>query len=250
MMKKLTLAPALLALTVLSSGLTLGLTLGLAGCDNDPGKDKARATVSDPVASAPVTTQAMAPSAAMSGAAPAMAAGSASATAPTGGVKYTFSQAGSKVEWTGAKITGKHDGSFEAFTGTVTIPDGKPENGSVTVDIDTTTLKTDPAKLGDHLKSPDFFDVQKFPKATFASTGVKAGGDKGATHTITGNLTLHGVTKTISFPATVKVAGDDVTVNAEFVINRKDFNLVYPGKPNDLIKDDVAIRLTIDAKKS
>lgn len=214
--------------------------LSVAACDNDPGKDKAKATVSEPAQTASVTNAAPAPSAASSAvAAPAAASG-----------KYAFSQAGSKVEWTGAKITGKHDGSFEAFTGTVNLVDGAPEKSSVTVEIDTTTLKSDPQQLVDHLKSKDFFDVQKFPKAKFTSTAIKAGGEKGATHTVTGNLELHGVTKGITFPATIKVEGDDVKVNAEFVINRKDFNLVYPGKPNDLIKDDVAIKLTIDAKKA
>lgn len=206
----------------------------LAACDNDPAKDKVKATVSEPAQTASVTA--------------------ASAATPTAAgataTRYVFSQVGSKVEWTGAKITAKHEGRFEAFTGTVNLVDGAPEKSSVNVDIDTTTLKTDPQKLTDHLKGKDFFDVATYPKAKFTSTAVKAGGEKGATHTVTGNLELHGVTKGITFPATIKVQGDDVTVNAEFVINRKDFSLVYPGMPNDLIKDEVAIKLTIAAKKA
>jgi polyisoprenoid-binding protein YceI len=234
-MNKHLLAPSALAFLVLT----------VAACDNDPGKGKAKATVSEPAQTASVTnaTAAVPSAAAAPGVAP-----TAGPTAGTG--KFVFSQTGSRVEWTGAKITGKHDGTFEAFTGAVNLVDGAPEKSSVTVEIDTSTLKTDPQQLTDHLKSKDFFDVAKFPKAKFTSTAVKAGGEKGATHTITGNLELHGVTKGITFPATIKVEGDDVKVNAEFVINRKDFSLVYPGKPNDLIKDDVAIKLTIDAKKA
>jgi polyisoprenoid-binding protein YceI len=229
-MNKLTLAPLFLAVVT-----------SLAACDNDPAKDKSKATVSEP---APVVSVA----AATASAAPAAASAAAPVAAGTG--KFVFSQAGSKVEWTGAKITAKHEGSFEGFTGTVNLVEGAPEKSTVTVEIDTATLKTDPQKLADHLKSKDFFDVAKFPKAKFTSTAVKAGGDKGATHTVTGNLELHGVTKGITFPATIKVEGDSVKVNAEFAINRKDFTLVYPGMPNDLIKDEVAIKLTIDAKKA
>jgi polyisoprenoid-binding protein YceI len=100
-----------------------------------------------------------------------------------------------------------------------------------------------------HLKSPDFFDVAKFPKATFTSTSIKAGGEKGATHTVTGNLELHGVKKSISFPATIKVAGDAVDANASFGINRKDFGVNYPGKADDLVKDEILLTLTIHAQK-
>jgi polyisoprenoid-binding protein YceI len=66
---------------------------------------------------------------------------------------------------------------------------------------------------------------------------------------VTGNLELHGVTKSITFPATIKMSADAVDVDAEFAINRKDFGIVYAGKPDDLIKDDVLIKLEIRAKK-
>jgi polyisoprenoid-binding protein YceI len=78
---------------------------------------------------------------------------------------------------------------------------------------------------------------------------VTPGGDKGATHTITGNLEMHGVTKSISFPATIKFAPEAVDASSEFVINRKDFGIVYAGAADDLIKDEVALKLTIHAKK-
>ncbi len=139
-------------------------------------------------------------------------------------------------------MTGKHEGSFGTFRGVVHVVDDKPEKSSVTVDIDTASLATDSDKLAAHLKSPDFFDVAKYPKATFTSTEVKG-------NQVTGNLTLHGVTKAITFPATIKIAGDDVSVDSEFAINRKDFGLTYPGKPDDLIRDDVVIKLAIRAKK-
>jgi len=100
------------------------------------------------------------------------------------------------------------------------------------------------------LKTADFFDVAKFPEATFVSTSIKAGGENGATHTVTGNLTLHGVTKSITFPATISVTGGVATVDANFAINRKDFGINYPGAQDNLIRDDVVMKLTIHANKA
>jgi polyisoprenoid-binding protein YceI len=202
-----------------SAGLLL---LALLGCDNQPAKDKSKAGVAAPVDTAL--------------AAPAANAG-----------RYEFSEAESKLEFVGAKVTGKHDGSFGKFSGTIVGSD--PEKSSVTVEIDMASLVADDARLTGHLKSPDFFDVEKFPKARFVSTSVRPGGERGATHTITGNLELHGVTKSITFPATVRMDGDSSTVDTEFAINRKDFGVTYPGKPDDLIKDDVLIKLSIRAKR-
>jgi polyisoprenoid-binding protein YceI len=90
--------------------------------------------------------------------------------------------------------------------------------------------------------------VATYPTATFTSTAITAGGEKGATHTVTGTLDLHGVKKSITFPATISVSPEAVTVKAEFALNRKDFNIVYPGKPDDLIRDEVVLKLDVTAK--
>lgn len=82
------------------------------------------------------------------------------------------------------------------------------------------------------------------------STEIRKGGEKGATHTVTGNLTIKGITKSVTFPATSNVAGDNASLDAEFAINRRDFSLNYAGMPNDLIRDDVLIKLAIKAKKA
>ena len=163
-------------------------------------------------------------------------------------VQYTFDQTTSKIEWTGSQVTGKHEGGFGTFSGAISLVGRTLEQSSVTVDIDAASLFADVDKLQSHLRSADFFDVAKFPKGSFASTALTKGGEKGATHTVKGNLTLHGVTKSIGFPATIKTEPGHVDVDAEFAINRKDFGLVYPGKPDDLIRDQVVIRLTIRAR--
>ena len=204
--------------------------LALAGvaCNNDPAKGKTQAAVSE--AAATTTPQ--------------------TAQAPANGANYTFSQAGSSVEFVGAKVTKKHDGKVGSFSGIVQLIENDPTKSSVKVELALDSLSVDEPKLTKHLKSPDFFDVAKFPKASFASTTIKAGGENGATHTVTGNLDLHGVAKQISFPARIKVNAERVLVEAEFAINRKDFGISYPGMADDLIKDDVLILLKLDAKRS
>jgi polyisoprenoid-binding protein YceI len=95
--------------------------------------------------------------------------------------------------------------------------------------------------------SADLLDSQKFPTASFASTKIeKAAAD----YTVTGNLTLHGVTKSISFPASITAGSTDASVRAEFGINRKDFGIVYPGMPDDLIQDQVLLQIDLKAQKS
>lgn len=175
---------------------------------------------------------------------------SAATTAPAAANKESLALSPeSKVAFVGAKITASHDGAFTQFTGSIDLVDGKPEGSAVNIEIDMNSLVIEPAKLAGHLKTADFFDVEKFPKTTFASTGVSPGGAGGATHTVTGNLTLHGVTKAISFPAMITVSQLGVDATADFVINRKDFGVVYPGMPDDLIKDDVVIKLALKAPR-
>ncbi len=164
-------------------------------------------------------------------------------------VSYAFSESGSQLSFVGAKVTGKHDGTFGKFSGQISLVGNDPTKSSVKAEVAVASLSTDQEKLNGHLKSPDFFDVEHFPKAVFQSTKIESGGEAGATHTVTGNLELHGVTKSIRFPATITVAPDGVSVKSEFGINRKDFGIVYPGKPDDLIKDEVLLRLNLLAKK-
>jgi len=166
-----------------------------------------------------------------------------------GGQKYLITSQNSKIEFTGSQVAGKHEGSFQKFNGEVDYT-GQPETSRVNVTIDTSSLNADDPQLTAHLKTADFFDVAKYPTATFVSTQIKAGGDKSASHTVTGNLTMHGVTKSVTFPATITATPDAVNVDANFSINRKDFNINYAGPTNNLIRDDVVLTLKINATKS
>jgi polyisoprenoid-binding protein YceI len=174
-------------------------------------------------------------------------AGSASPSA-VGGEKYTIAPENSKIEFIGAKVTGQHHGSFKKFSGTIDYP-GQPEKSRVSITIDSDSIETDTPDLTKHLKTADFFDVAKYPQAKFESTEIKPGGEKGATHTITGNLTMHGVTKSIAFPATITVSSGVITVETSFAINRKDFAINYAGAADNLIRDDVLLSLHVRATK-
>lgn len=150
----------------------------------------------------------------------------------------------SKIDFVASKVTRSHNGSFKQFNGKVELQGGLAGNGRVSIDIEAASVITDEPDLTAHLKTADFFDVTKFPKATFTSTKIEAGSANDQ-YNVIGNFELHGMKQSISFPATIQVAPDAVSVNAEFSINRRDFGLVYPGKADDLIRDNVVIKLTI-----
>ncbi len=191
----------------------------------------------------------------------------ANAAPETGSVKpsgaetpHVLSPENSKIEFVAAKVTRSHQGSFKRFAGTFDfVPKYWPAS-QVTIEIETDSVVTDEDQLTAHLKTADFFDVAKYPKATFVSTKIEsnrkiegnnglegpAGNDPGPeTLNVTGNFELHGIKKSITFPATIEVWPDRLSVNAEFSINRKDFGLVYPGKADDLIRDGVVIKLAL-----
>lgn len=216
----------------------LSLTLFMAACE-DPAANKPKAQTTNSATNAATNSTTNT---------------TANTNAPAMEIKGTalpISTENSKVEFTGSKVTGKHDGGFKTFKGTIDLVNSKPEESKVSVDIDTTSIFSDDEKLTGHLKSADFFEVEKFPKATFVSTKIAADAAKGAgNYTITGDFTLHGTTKSITFPAKITVGDASVDVNTEFSINRKDFGIVYEGKTDDLIRDDVVIRLNLKAPRT
>jgi polyisoprenoid-binding protein YceI len=161
----------------------------------------------------------------------------------------SFGPPRSSIGFTGAKVTGSHNGTFGAFNGTLHFDPSNPAASRVEVSIEMASVQADDPRLTNHLKSPDFFDVANHPRATFTSTEVRTGGTNGATHTITGNLSLHGVTRAITFPATLAVTPSEVSARAEFSINRREFGITYPGMPDNLIRDEVAIRLELHAPR-
>jgi polyisoprenoid-binding protein YceI len=150
--------------------------------------------------------------------------------------------ANSPITFVGTKPDGKHDGGF---TKVDVVIDMAPDlsSGRITADIDTESLWSDNPKLTNHLKTADFFEVNKYPKAMFVSTEIVPNKTGDATHTITGDLALHGVTKRISFPATITRKDGKVALNSKFTIQRADFGIVYQP---ERIHNDVAITVAVE----
>ncbi len=203
--------------------LALGLTLAVTACSN-PADGKPQAKVED---AAPEKDSEKAPA------------------AKAGDSAYAVNLEASKLGFVGSKVTGSHEGGFKTFTAVVSPLDGKVEGGKVSVEIDVDSMFSDSDKLTGHLKSPDFFDAAAHPKATFSSSEIKTGGSDGHSHTVVGNLGLHGVTKKITFPANIEMKDGKIEVESEFSINRKDFEMKYAGKADDLIRDEVVIKLDL-----
>lgn len=237
---------------------SLVVALALTSCAPNPADDVAKADVTD------VTEDSSAPEAATPAPQPETATTTPEPTpspepkpepkptpAPTPAAAEVASFAltpDSKLEFVGSKVTGSHTGGFETFTGTfeVDLAAGKlAENGTHTVEIDMNSVFSDNEKLTGHLKSADFFEVETYPTSTFALT--KAVPQDGDNYKLSGTLDLHGVKKAITFPATVTVSEDrkTISVKAEFAINRMDFEIQYPGKPDDLIREEVVIRFDV-----
>jgi polyisoprenoid-binding protein YceI len=172
----------------------------------------------------------------------------ASATQGQESVTYDFSNANSQIAWTGSKIGGHHDGTFGRFSGSVELVGGSFEKSRVEVTIDTTTLTSAPEALVADLKSRKFLDVARFPTAHFVSTAlVSKRTAAGITHLVSGNLELHGVTKSITFPAVIQATSDAVAVDATFTIRRQDFGISPGGLANMIVHDDVTIRVSAHA---
>jgi|SRR3954464_15515555 polyisoprenoid-binding protein YceI len=157
---------------------------------------------------------------------------------------YVFGPENSSISFIGSKVTGKHDGGFKKFSGELKAQGDKLAGAGNKVEIDTTSIWTDTDRLTGHLKTKDFFDVAQFPTSTFETVSIT---ENGTNSTVTGKLTLHGITKEISFPATIKVSAESVDVDAQFAINRLDFDVKFKGMPNDLIRNDVVLKLKLKA---
>jgi len=142
-------------------------------------------------------------------------------------------------------------GKFANVQGTLTLDEAKPENSKVTVTVSPANIVTGIDKFDAHLKSDAFFDVAKFPTATFESTRVEVI-QPSKTAKVYGNLTLHGVTKPIILNVTLNKIGESPVTrkktagfSATTVIKRSDFGMTFalPGVSDDIL-------LTIESEAS
>ena len=169
----------------------------------------------------------------------------------------------STMNWLGKKVTGQHNGTIKIAGGEV----GLDNSGSVVggnfemdmrtiTDIDLTDAEWN-YKLITHLKSEDFFSAEKFPKSKFEITKVEPLSDPAKPNfnsTVSGNLSIKGITKSISFPASIKMENGTLTSFADFEIDRTQWDIKYgSGKffenlGDKMINDNFNISFKISAR--
>jgi polyisoprenoid-binding protein YceI len=173
---------------------------------------------------------------------------------------YELDTAGSAFKWTGRKVSGEHFGNVKLKSGSVNLDKGMPVGGEFVLDMTTITDSDIEAaewrkKLEDHLKSPDFFAVEKFPTATFKLENAKKQGGAGEFE-VTGTLTVKDITKPVKFTAKISEDKGVAKAAAKFQINRLDWDIKYnSGKFFDvkqlgdkMIYDDIGIEFDLVTK--
>ncbi|SFT13800.1 Polyisoprenoid-binding protein YceI [Mucilaginibacter polytrichastri] len=165
----------------------------------------------------------------------------------------------SNIEWTGKKIGGEHKGTIKVSGGSVVTNGKAPVSGTFTMDMKTiaNTDLTDAdynAKLVGHLKSDDFFGVDKYPTATFVATKITPAGNGVAN--VTGNLTIKGTTNPVTFPVNYTISGNTLTAVAKGVaVDRAKYNVKYGSKSffesigDKAIEDNFLLDITLVAQK-
>jgi polyisoprenoid-binding protein YceI len=149
-------------------------------------------------------------------------------------------------------------GQFTGISGKLTLDEADITRSNVEATIDASTINTREPQRDGHLKSPDFFDVEKFPTLTFTSTSIATTGRGEAT--LTGDLTIHGFTRPVTFtvegptPANKDPWGNTrIGVSATTKINRKDFGLTWNAALETggiLVGEDVTITLDLQFVKA
>ena len=169
------------------------------------------------------------------------------ATVKGEGTTLQVESSASRIGALGAKVTAQHPLEFPSFSGQVMLQ-GETFS-AVAFEIAMDSVTSDYPKLTEHLKTDHFFDVANHPTASFKSTSIEVLDGAQGSHTVQGDMTIRGRTKRISFPATVQVEPKAVRATAEFVVDRQDFGIEYPGRKDDLIQDSVAIQVALVASR-
>jgi len=138
------------------------------------------------------------------------------------------STSASKIVWLAKKVTGEHNGTVNISKGSLTVNGNKLVAGNFTIDLKSIVCKdlTDPGynqKFIAHMSSGDFFEVEKFPTANFVISKV-------AGNEISGNMTIKGITKAITFPAQIVVSSGKVSATASIILDRTDYNIKFGSK--------------------
>lgn len=170
------------------------------------------------------------------------------------GETYKFDQAHSTIGFSVHQFLGTTNGKFKKFEGRIEIDREHPENSSVTARVDVRSIDTGIVKRDNHLRSEEFFNVEKYPEMTFKSRSVKQSGSQAGD--ILGDLTMHGVTKPITLHVKLVSAPNDSKQTRWSVttepLKRRDFNLMFAQAAETMsgISQSVAITIEIEATRA
>lgn len=169
-------------------------------------------------------------------------------------VDKSHSSAEFKIRHFMANVTGR----FKSFDAVIHLDRTKPSNSSVEFTIDAATIDTNSNNRDEHLKSPDFFDVAKYPTITFKSTSIAANAKTKDLYDVTGDLTMRGVTKRVTLPVQFLGFGRGPNGNEkagfeiETTINRKDFGIVWNRTLDEggvMLGEDVKVSINLELNK-
>jgi polyisoprenoid-binding protein YceI len=167
---------------------------------------------------------------------------------------YKFDPSGSTIGFSVHQFLGTTRGKFTSFSGRIEVDREHPENSSVTTQIEVRSIDTRIKKRDDHLRSAEFFNVEKFPRITFKSRSVKRTGPQSGD--ILGDLTMHGVTKPITLHVKLLTPMNETAQTRWSVttdpFTRRDFNLMFAPAAESVsgISQTVAINIEVEAKRA
>jgi len=167
---------------------------------------------------------------------------------------YKFDQAHSTIGFSVHQFLGTTHGKFTKFDGKIDIDREHPENSSVTARIDVSSIDTGIMKRDNHLRSPEFFAVEKYPEITFKSRSVKQTGPQAGD--ILGDLTMRGVTKPITLHVKLLTSPNETKQTRWAVttdpLKRRDFNLMFAQGAESVsgISQTVSINIEIEATRA
>ena len=170
------------------------------------------------------------------------------------GETYKFDQSRSTIGFSVHQYLGTTRGKFTRFSGKIDIDREHPENSSVLAKIDAASIDTRIKKRDDHLRSPEFFNVEKYPEITFKSRSVTRTGPQSGD--IAGDLTMHGVTKSIVLRVKLLTSADDTGKTRWAVttepLRRREFNLMFSSGAEAIsgISQTVGINIEVEAMRA
>lgn len=179
------------------------------------------------------------------------------AALPLQAESYKIDPSHSEVGFTIRHMVSNVRGRFNDFAGTIDMDPKAPQKGSVELSVKTTSIDTGNADRDKHLRTADFFDVEKYPEITFKSDSVKATGKN--RYDVTGTLTMHGVSKKVTLPVTLNGEAKDPWGNTRAgfetatTLDRKAYGIVWNKAIDNggvLLGDDVNVSINLETVKA